>query len=139
MLHKMEEKLLKSKNIRGTAFRRKVLEALLKRDKPTTMEEVERHLGKFDRITLYRTIKTFEEKGLIHEIVIAGEPKRIALCASSCSEEKHHHHLDHIHFFCEKCKETFCIDKVKVPEINIPNYQIKSFDFQAKGICENCI
>lgn len=134
----MKKNLLQLKNIRDTSFRKKVLEVLLKHNKPVTIEEVEKHLGKFDRITLYRTIKTFEEKGLIHEIVIAGEPKRIALCKSTCNEEKHDHHHDHIHFFCESCKETYCIEKIEIPEIIIPNYIIKSFDFQMKGVCENC-
>ncbi|MCT4582072.1 MAG: transcriptional repressor [Flavobacteriales bacterium] len=135
----MVKNLLKSKKIRETAFRLKVLEILLVEKKPLTVEEIEKQLGKFDRITLYRTIKTFEDKGVIHEIVIAGEPKRIALCASSCKDGEHHHHLEHIHFFCETCKETYCIDHVEIPEINIPNYVINSFDFQMKGMCEKCL
>ncbi len=139
MLQVMSKNLLKSKNIRETAFRLKVLEILLAEKKPLTVEEIEKQLGKFDRITLYRTIKTFEDKGVIHEIVIAGQPKRIALCTSTCSEGEHHHHLEHIHFFCESCNETYCIEEVEIPKINIPNHEINSFDFQMKGVCEVCL
>ncbi len=134
----MKENLLKSKNIRSTAFRNKVLGVLLEQQKPLTIEEIEEQLGQFDRITLYRTIKTFEDKGLIHEIVMAGQPKRVALCTSTCSEDEHQHHLEHIHFFCENCKGTFCIENVEIPEISIPNYVINSFDFQVKGVCAKC-
>lgn len=129
--------LLKSKKIRETSFRLEVLSVLLEFNKPLSLEQLESRLIKFDRITLYRTIKTFIDKGLIHEILIQGETKKIALCPHECKEE-HKHHLEHIHFFCENCKETFCIDEVEIPKIKVPHHQIHSFEIQAKGVCKKC-
>lgn len=131
--------LLKIKKIRETSFRVEVLDILLDAGKPISIEQLEDRLVKFDRITLYRTIKTFVDKGLIHEILIQGESKKIALCSDDCKEESHTHHLEHIHFFCETCKETYCIEEVEVPIINIPNHEVHSFEIQAKGICKNCV
>lgn len=135
----MSNKLLKSKKIRETPFRLKVVEILLDKENPITLEELENKLESFDRITLYRTIKTFKNNGLIHEIKIADEPKKIALCSLKCTNEKHIHHLEHIHFFCEVCKETYCLDNIKIPNIEVPNYIVSSFDFTAKGTCEKCL
>lgn len=131
--------LLKNKKIRETPFRLEVLEAFRSSSNPLSAEQLESALGKFDRITLYRTIKTFIDKGVIHEVLIAGESKKMALCSSDCSGDNHIHHLEHLHFFCENCKETYCVDIDKLPSINIPNHLISSFEIQAKGTCENCI
>lgn len=130
--------LLKNKKIRETPFRTEVLEVFKASNKPLSAEQLEASLGKFDRITLYRTLKTFFDKGVIHEVLIAGESKKMALCSSDCNEENHIHHLEHLHFFCEECKDTFCLDIAKLPSINIPNHTINSFEIQAKGICKNC-
>lgn len=131
--------LLKVKKIRETSFRLEVLSVLLDAGKPVSIEQLESKLVKFDRITLYRTIKTFIDKGLIHEILIQGESKKIALCSHECKEEQHTHHLEHMHFFCEECKETYCIEEVEIPIINIPNHKVQTFEIQAKGVCKNCI
>lgn len=130
--------LLKIKKIRETSFRLEVVSILQDFGKPISLEQLEEKLSKFDRITLYRTIKTFIDKGLIHEILIQGESKRIALCSHECKEEQHTHHLEHIHFFCENCKETFCIEEVDIPTITIPQYEVYSFEIQAKGVCKKC-
>jgi Fur family ferric uptake transcriptional regulator len=130
--------LLKNKRIRETSFRLEVLKVLSENENPISMDHLEKSLPKFDRITLYRTIKTFLDKGLIHEVLIAGESKKIALCSIECNGESHIHHLEHVHFFCENCKETFCLELEKFPTITIPNHSINSFEIQAKGICQNC-
>ena len=61
--------------------------------------DIEKKAGeKFDRVTVYRTLQTFVEKGIIHTIPTADNSIRYALCKDDCAEGHHHDH--HIHFVC---------------------------------------
>ena len=66
LLHFYMEKLLLSKKIRITDFRISILNIFNKQSTALSIEEIETELGQFDRITLYRTIKLFKEKGILH-------------------------------------------------------------------------
>ena len=63
---------------------------------------------RFDRVTLYRTIKQFEEKGLIHEVIDTKGQAKYALCVTECTT--HEHHDDHLHFHCSQCDRTIGVD-----------------------------
>lgn len=132
----MIEELLKHKGVRTTDFRVQVLEIFTDANTAIDMEVIEEKLGSFDRITLYRTIKTFLEKGLIHEINLAGG-KTYALCAQDCGENHEHHH-DHVHFKCRICNEVFCVDIPQMPKVELPNYIVEETEIQLSGICERC-
>ncbi|MBA9079148.1 MULTISPECIES: hypothetical protein [Rufibacter] len=38
-----------------------------------------------DCVTLYRTLKTFEEKGLMQQVIDGAEPTKYALCQEDCT------------------------------------------------------
>lgn len=128
--------LLKDKNIRNTPFREDVLTIFKNSNFALSLQNIEENLNNHDRITLYRTLKTFKEKGVIHEIALPNEPIKYALCEHNCSDEHHQH--NHIHFKCINCEEVFCKDVKELPQINIPNFSITEIEISAKGICENC-
>lgn len=127
---------LKEKNIRSTPFREVVLNIFDDANYALSLQNIEDKLGEHDRITLYRTLKTFKEKGVIHEIALPDEPIKYALCEHSCNDEHHEH--NHIHFKCNDCGEVFCKDIKELPQIKIPNFKITELEISAKGICENC-
>ena len=120
----MITQLLKDKRLRLTSFRKEVLQVFMDNDKAISVSDIEDALNNFDRITLYRTIKSFIEKGLIHEIVMPGDVKKLALCPMECHHEAGAHEHSHVHFQCKKCKEIFCVDVPALPKISLPNYQI---------------
>jgi Fur family ferric uptake transcriptional regulator len=130
------EKVLKSKKIRVTNFRLTVLDIFNNKDNAISMEEIEHELGSFDRITLYRTIKTFIMKGIIHEIMLPGNVKKLAICTGHCEEERHHH--EHLHFQCRSCEEVYCVDLPVLPKIKLKGFKIDSLEIQAIGLCESC-
>ncbi len=134
----MITQLLKDKRLRLTSFRKEVLQVFMDNDKAIAVSDIEDALNDFDRITLYRTIKSFIEKGLIHEIVMPGDVKKLALCAVDCSHEEGVHDHSHIHFQCKICKEVFCVDVPSLPNIDLPGYQIDEVEIQVHGVCENC-
>ncbi|MDA7804199.1 transcriptional repressor [Crocinitomix sp.] len=129
--------LLQSKNLRITDFRLSVLDIFEKHQNAISIEQIEQELGEFDRITLYRTVKMFTEKGLIHEIIMPGNIKKLALCFEDCNAASHEHH--HIHFRCNNCLEIYCIEIDEFPAVNLDGFKIESVEIQAKGICKNCI
>jgi len=134
----MVENLLKNKNLRLTPFRQEVLQIFLDSPNAISIVDIESKLKQFDRITLYRTIKSFIEKGVIHEIVMPGDIKKMALCPHDCSSENHIHTAQHIHFRCKKCENIFCIDLNEFPEISISNFKVDSIEIQGTGTCASC-
>lgn len=131
----MVSKRLSKKGIRSTEFREQLLNIFESNNAAIDMMSIEKELKEFDRITLYRTIKTFLEKGILHEINIGGS-KKYALCASEC--EEHHHHHNHVHFHCKKCNDTSCIEADEQLKLNLPEYRIHDIEIQLTGICPKC-
>jgi len=86
---------------------------------------------------MYRTLKTFEEKGILHCIKGEGEEARYALCNEHCTPTRH---LDqHPHFQCQKCNQVKCIDNLLIPVMKLPDgYVQKDVNMMIKGICPNC-
>jgi Fur family ferric uptake transcriptional regulator len=90
-----------------------------------------------DRVTIYRTLQTFEEKGLIHSIPTADNSVKYALCKEQC--EDGHHHDNHVHFICDACGKTICLDDVLVPEVKLPKgFQVQQSNMVVNGICGDC-
>lgn len=100
--------------------------------------DIEKKAGnKFDRVTIYRTLQTFVEKGIIHTIPTADNSIKYALCKDNCSEG--HHHDNHIHFICDACNVTYCLDHVIIPSVQLPKgFKQKQTDVVVSGICKNC-
>lgn len=132
------ETLLQSKSLRITPFRVAVLGVFKKHKNAIDIAQIEKSLKEFDRITLYRTIKTFIESGLIHEIVMPGDIKKLALCNDDCGNENHEHHHQHLHFKCDKCDEVYCLELASFPKIAYPKFKINSLEIQGSGVCEGC-
>lgn len=89
-----------------------------------------------DRVTVYRTLKTFLDKGLIHKVLDDEGSLKYALCKEACSKVEHHH--DHVHFKCTKCGQTICLN-VDVPSVKLPKgYSASEVNLLIQGVCERC-
>lgn len=128
--------ILAAKKITPTAMRMLTLDFLLKKPVAVSLSDIEEHFFRSDRITLYRTLKTFEKKGLIHSIQ-ENNTTKYSLCHDSCTEDLHQDH--HLHFYCTVCKETTCLDQLNLSVIQFPpDLTIQELRFFAKGICSKC-
>ena len=132
------ESLLKSKKLRQTPLRIRVLEQFLsKAHSAIQIGKLEEDLGGVDRITLYRTLKTFEKEGIIHKVIDGTQQTKYALCLESCST---HTQADHAHFLCESCGETTCLADSSIQEIALPkHYKINKVQIALSGTCANCV
>lgn len=130
--------LLRHNSLSITESRRKILQLFLAQEGALAHGDIEKKAGeKFDRVTIYRTLQTFVDKGIIHTIPTADNSVRYALCKDACTEGHHHDH--HIHFVCSQCTHTFCLDDVVTPEIKMPKgYNAKHVEVVVEGLCKNC-
>lgn len=136
MIHTLEDKLEKN-NVRPTAMRLLVLKFLNDQKTAISLTELEKSFEKSDRITLYRTIKTFQEKGLVHSIDDGTGAPKYALCEDGCNCEIERDL--HVHFHCKVCSETFCLPKYKIPEIGLPTkFKAEEANLVVKGVCAKC-
>jgi Fur family transcriptional regulator, ferric uptake regulator len=137
-LDNQADDLLRRNNLSITESRRKILLLFLEHPGALAHGDIEKKAGeKFDRVTIYRTLQTFTDKGIIHVIPTSDNSIRYALCKDNCSEGHHHDH--HIHFVCTQCNNTYCLDDVVTPEIKLPKgYTPEHTEVVVEGICKNC-
>lgn len=130
--------ILKRNSLSVTDSREKILSLFLRHDGALAHGDIEKKAGeKFDRVTVYRTLQTFLEKGIIHAIPTADNAIRYALCKDNCSEGHHHDH--HIHFVCHHCGKTYCLDDVVTPDLKLPSgYLTEQVEVVVQGICKTC-
>ena len=138
MPEKVQKSLLKHR-IRPTEVRERILTIFFASDFALSHGDIQDQLPKdHDRVTIYRTLNTFMEHGLIHKVVDSQGITHFALCQSGCEHLGMHDH-DHLHFQCKQCGHTFCLPKVGLPRLQVPEgFQLDEVKIQAEGICQNC-
>ena len=130
--------ILRRNSLSVTDSRKKILTLFLNAQGALAHGDIERKAGeKFDRVTVYRTLQTFVEKGIIHTIPTTDNSVRYALCKDNCTEGHHHDH--HVHFICDKCGATLCLEDTLVPEVRLPKgFAVNEVEVVVKGICKDC-
>ncbi len=133
--------ILNKYQLRNTEVRREILSLFLGVDYALSHHFIEKKLSsEIDRVTLYRTLKTFEEKGLIHRVANDKDIIEYALCKDDCHVNDHKHNDNHAHFKCDLCNKTYCLEHVGIPDLPIPSgFQANDFQLLVSGICPKCI
>nr|WP_298793681.1 transcriptional repressor [uncultured Allomuricauda sp.] len=131
------EELLESKGVRITAMRLLISKFLAGKKVAVTLSDIENAFAKSDRTTLYRTLKTFEEKAIVHQIDDGTGITKYAMCEEGCNCEMEQDL--HLHFHCNNCGETVCLTEHKIPQIKVPNgFVSENVNLVVKGICDKC-
>ena len=132
------EEILKKNHLSVTGSRQKIMQLFLNSDGALAHADIEKKTGEsFDRVTVYRTLQSFVEKGIIHLIPTRDNSIKYALCKDDC--EAGHHHDNHVHFICDKCNKTICLDDVTVPQVKLPKgFTPQHAEMVVNGICEDC-
>ncbi|MDT8719108.1 transcriptional repressor [Clostridium sp. 19966] len=128
--------LLKEKNIKITSARKVILNILEEADEAVSAEYVYEKCTEIgDNInlsTVYRTLETFEEKGIVKKFNLGDDRY-----SYSISHDEHKHIVECN--MCHKCVEVEC--PIQVFEEIIKNktgFTIMEHDFHIKGICKQC-
>jgi Fur family ferric uptake transcriptional regulator len=134
--HTSVEEHLARHGLRATPIRMAALELFLSSPHALTHQLIESRLGAgFDRVTLYRTLKSFEEKGLVHRIADESD----TVCYALCHDCGHARHEDgHVHFKCAGCGHTFCLEST-IPTVSVPpEYVVDHVQMLVVGTCADC-
>lgn len=128
--------LLEAHDIKPTANRLIVLRTLDGAGRPMSLTELENKIQTIDKSGIFRTLSLFREQHLVHVIEDGGDGVRYELCHS------HDDDVDddlHVHFYCEQCQQTYCLDHIPVPGIDLPaGFIMSSVNYMVKGICPHC-
>ena len=127
---------LESKGIRPTANRILVMKTMMGEQNPQSLSNLERKMVSMDKSSIFRTLTLFLE----HDVVHAFEDGRGVLCYELCEEKGAcDHHDGHIHFYCESCQRSFCMEDIHIPSFELPEgFYPHSISFVIKGECPDC-
>lgn len=136
------ENFLNGKGIKPTSNRILVAKELMKASHPVSLADLEILLGfSMDKASIFRVLELFSEKEIVHVIEDGSRSFKYELCNGNT----HHTISDqHVHFYCERCKETYCFESEHIPLVNIPegfyphaiNYMIKVFARNVQSVTQ---
>ena len=121
--------ILKESGAKLTFPRKLIIEKLFTITKPLTLKEIHNICSKIDFTSVYRSIKLFEEVGIVEEIIFADKKVRYKIVSNI-----HHHHI-----ICSECGEINELPICLLSEIKkLTNYKITKHTLEFMGLCPNC-
>lgn len=128
--------LIEAHGIKPTANRIVVARTLAGAQRPLSLSELEERILSIDKSNVFRALTLFRDHHLVHVIADGGDGVRYELCHS---HDNDHDDDAHAHFFCERCRRTFCLDNTAIPSVTLPKgYTMTTATFLVKGICPDC-
>lgn len=135
------EALLKARGVRCTAVRILCLRALLEAECALSLSDIEARTT-VDKSSAFRSLTLFLAHHLVHAVEDGTGQTKYAPCAPQChcGEDVHAGLSDlHTHFFCERCRRTFCLRGLPVPSVTLPDgFHLHSANYVLKGLCPAC-
>ena len=124
------------KGVKATANRILVYRMLEESDHPLSLADMERLNLSMDKSSIFRVLTLFLE----HDVVHSFEDGRGILNYEICEEDGAcDHHDGHIHFYCESCQRSFCMEDIHIPSFQLPEgFFPHSVSFVIKGECPEC-
>lgn len=121
--------------LKATANRILILNALRQAGRPLSLTEIETALESVDKSIISRNLAIFREHHLLHTLSDE-DGVRYEVCHCADGEEDDDRH---VHFHCEVCGRTFCLEDLPVPAVRCPDgFVVQSVDCLAHGICPDC-
>jgi len=124
---------LKRFGLSKTAIREDVLTLLFESEVALSPRELEDKLqGPVDRVTLYRTLKLFDEKKLIHKIILEDQTTKYVFVNPEMGTA-------HPHFHCLMCDKVVCLPNSPLPSCQLPaGFSVQSQSTIIEGTCQRC-
>lgn len=136
MAHLNVTALLKQSKLRLTESRKEVLEVLQHSRTALSHNEIEQKLAThIDRVTTYRTLLSFKDKGLIHSIADP-DSGAIKYLFNNPALPKFH-----AHFKCTSCQMLVCLqmDISQMEAMSLPEgFHAACYSCVIEGLCDKC-
>jgi Fur family peroxide stress response transcriptional regulator len=132
----MFERLCRERGVPFTVQRRVILESVLDLDNHPTADQVHEVVSSripgISRTTVYRTLETLVQMGVITKACHPGKPVRYD------TRIEVHHHL-----VCLRCDEVVDIfdehlDALPIPDTSGSGFEVSDFRVQLRGVCRRC-
>ena len=128
--------LLEQHGIRPTSNRIVVAKALAEAEHPASIADLERRILTIDNSGIFRSLMLFRDHHLVHALEDGEGGVKYELCHSHDDEEDDD---QHVHFYCERCHEIYCLYDMPVPQVEVPEgYVVRSVNYLIKGLCPKC-
>ncbi len=127
---------LAQKGVKPTANRILVYRELAQSERPMSLSDIEMRQLSLDKSSIFRVLTLFMEHHVVHSFSDGRGVLHYELCGSrgTCN-----HTDSHLHFYCESCQQSFCLEDIPLPSIELPEgYTIHSASFVLKGECPAC-
>jgi Fur family ferric uptake transcriptional regulator len=128
--------MLKETGLYCTRARMAVLGVLQAASSPLRQDQIAEQLAdeSFDKVTLYRTLESLTQVGLVHRAFVQKRACHFEL-ADHCSEKQ-----CHPHFTCVNCGVTHCLMNLNVPlaKVSHEGYVISRQQVRLEGLCPAC-
>ncbi len=127
---------LTEKGIKPTANRILVYRELVKSHQPMALTDLEQRMLSLDKSSIFRVLTLFVEHDVVHTFSDGRGVLHYELCGShgACNHNDHH-----LHFYCESCQQSFCLEDIPLPSVQLPEgYSPHSVSFVIKGECPDC-
>ena len=132
-MEKIEEHLTEH-GVKPTAVRILVWEQAARQQETFTLSDMEELMPHMDRSSIFRALRLFTEHQLLHEIDDGTGLQKYCVCRCTNSS-----HLNHIHFTCMKCGQTYCLEDYQIPIVELPDgYEMNEAEYVIKGVCPHC-
>ncbi|MEF7612750.1 Fur family transcriptional regulator [Aquincola sp. MAHUQ-54] len=121
--------------LRVTAARLAVLEAVESAQAAVSHADIEAALAEpLDRVTLYRTLDSCVEAGLLTKSVGSDRVSRFALLSPNGGD-----HAEHAHFHCDDCGRVYCLPSRPPRPPAVPDgFAVEGVDLHVHGHCAAC-
>jgi Fur family ferric uptake transcriptional regulator len=129
---------LQEAGIAKTSQRLAVLNILLAATMPLSANTIRQNLqtqARIDKVTVYRILSLFKQRGIIREIASAGGANYFEMATLE--------NPLHPHFSCRNCGTFTCLAPLsftQAPELILPkdNYSIDHIEINISGLCACC-
>ena len=103
--------LLVHHGVKPTPNRILIAQALAAATRPSSQPELERRVETLDKSSIFRTL----------------------------SHDADHDDDQHVHFYCERCNRTYCLESIHIPQVTLPaGYEVHGVNYVIKGLCPHC-
>lgn len=130
--------LLEKHGIKPTSNRIVVVKALAAEEHPSSMTELEEAILTIDKSGISRSLALFREHHLVHALEDGDGNVKYELCLSHGGDDDDDDDM-HVHFYCQRCHQTFCLYDTPIPYVDLPEgYVMDTINYMVKGLCPTC-
>ena len=128
--------ILKQYSQRTTDGRVALLELLMDSPKAFALSDIEKKISiPIDRVTIYRTLHTFESIGLVTKVV-----DHKGTCQYMYNFDNHRKLSTHPHLKCKQCGKVVCLPCLPNEYLNkLEKFEIDEMYFLMEGTCSDCL